>query len=81
VGKGQLAALGPLYPAGKALFDEAARDLAGLDYQHPGTGVVAFSGRPPQDDFVLEVIHQHLDAYLIHFGLHDRITAVTFFIG
>ena len=79
--KGQLAALGPLYPAGKALFDEAARDLAGLDYQHAGTGVVAFSGRPPQDDFVLEVIHQHLDAYLIHFGLHDRIKAVTFFIG
>jgi hypothetical protein len=79
--KAQLAALGPLYPAGKALFDEAARDLAGLDYQHAKANVPPFSGQPLHKDFLLEVIHQHLDAYLIQFGLHDRIKAVTFFIG
>jgi hypothetical protein len=79
--KAQLAALGPLYPAGKALFDEAARDLAGLDYLHAKANVPPFSGQPLHKDFLLEVIHQHLDAYLIQFGLRDRIKAVTFFIG
>ena len=77
----QLAALGRLYPGFAPLFDRAASDLASIGYRHAGTGVVSFSGQPASKDFVLEVIHQHLDAYLIELGLHDRIQAVTFFIG
>ncbi len=52
-----------------------------LDYRHVQVGVEAFDGTLTGGPLAVEMIHQHLDAYLEKLGLRAQgITAITFFI-
>jgi hypothetical protein len=57
-------------------------DVGPLKYRHARTDVPAFAG--PLDEergLVAELIHQHMDAYLVELGLAEQgIRAITFFI-
>jgi hypothetical protein len=59
-----------------------AHSVTALGYAHPTRGVTSFSG--DLDDrrlLPVELVHQHMDAYLVHAGLFPTIDALTFFVG
>jgi lipase (class 3) len=74
-----------LYGSRTALFEPVVativRDVERLDYRHARSGVRMIEGRlDPGRGFALELIHQHLDAYLAALDLHAHgLRALTFF--
>jgi lipase (class 3) len=75
-----------LYGSRTALFEPVVtaivRDVEPLAYRHARSGVRMIEGRlDPGRGFALELLHQHLDAYLAALDLHAHgLHALTFFL-
>jgi hypothetical protein len=68
----------PLAPLITGVFGS----VESLDYRHVGVGAVEFRGEPKDGrTLAVEVIHQHMDAYLAELGLREHgLSALAFFV-